>query len=749
MFGLIVKKSQLNDGTCHSCLVMAEMTGQLDKVKIYVSNDAINPESTEFPCMIKKLENSEITHFSGINTICSQLFLTMDNQKIADVVKTIITKCQSNCQDEIYIQTLNVLKTLQVLHNSISVREQIESAFCCALNSIDLYQQYSLNQKTSTEQLCKVTATGRAPYNYQMSFALKILPLFKKNGHKEAPFNNPIAIGRHVMSLVDKSMIGVDKMDTSGPGFIMMSMNNDFVSKRLHQSLVDGIPKPSIVSKNIAIDYSSPNIAKELHVGHLRSTVIGDTLGNILEFCGNKVTRYNHIGDWGTQFGMLIANIKDMYGDIDEVAKLNIHELSQIYKKSKQRFDSEPEFKKVAHNEVVLLQKGDETSVKIWQTFCDVSIKAFEDIYSRLSISKNLKVVGESFYNDKVEPMISELETLGLIKVEEGKTIFDLPEYEKLMVIKKANGSYCYSSNDLAAIKYRLVDCNFDRIVYVVDGSQELHFRMVFDAAKKAGWLTDDKSVQHCKFGLVLGSDGTKIKSRDGESLPLTDLLNSACKKSYEGLKAHIQAEKERLEDGILELEQKKSSAMNEAVITELNATIDNYTQRIKEINDRPDEDIQRTSDILAYSGLKYFDMSRILKKNYKFDYAKMLNVNGDTAVYLQYTYARMMSIIRKSKINIEKIKENRIFLGDKSELDLAIQLMHIPYVLKEVCDTLELLPLCKYTRSICIQFSTFYRNCKVIGSEHETSRLLIVYVTSQILKQVMTLFGMNVVDKI
>jgi arginyl-tRNA synthetase len=652
----------------------------------------------------------------------------------------------------------------------INIKKSTELVICDLLMYNEqiskLLNNLKINKNILLAKYISVNVTREYPFNFQSSFLFKIFQLFKKEKLSmlgSISIKSPHQLGNYLISLYYEKFTNnefapysfnknnpIERIDLSKRGFFMIELNKKYLSDYLFSSFVtnNGIEKPQIISKNeeyssgvyrtkipkVLVDYSSPNIAKQLHVGHLRSTIIGDMLSNILEFGGCCVDRINHVGDWGTQFGMLIAHLKELYineksNNIDKINLLSIGQLSNLYKQSKKRFEVEPTFKDIAMKEVVLLQNHDVLSIKIWKLLYTVSENAFKNLYQELGINNELKTLGESFYNDKIDDVVAELSSKNLLLMVDGAICFKYNQqdktgkdnkFKKMLVIKKKDGSMCYSSTDLTAIRYRLVDCGYDKIIYVVDSSQELHFRMIFEAAKIAGWITTNKTVIHRKFGLVQDENGKKIKSREGDTVNLSDLINEAKTQCFNRLK-------ERIEE-----------ANN------------NLLETTDELDNRTDKEIQEISDALAISGLKYYDVSRELVKNYKFSYDKILDPRGDTAVYLQYAHARMKNIIKKSKVNIDSITfAFRLNLEEKEEIELAMELINTPCVFERIVNTLELLPLCEYMRNLCVKFSKFYSKCRVIGSDQILSRLQLTYITAEILKQCMTLLGMQVVDHI
>lgn len=384
----------------------------------------------------------------------------------------------------------------------------------------------------------------------------------------------------------------------------------NFVNKIYSLTILNKkLPLPSLLDfpKKVLVDYSSPNIAKEMHVGHLRSTIIGESLCRIFEYGDSEVKRVNHIGDWGTQFGMLIAYIKK-----EGIKDYDITELMKYYKESKKLFDNDPEFKKTAHKETVDLQHGAEENITIWKKICDISMNAFNKIYVELDIpygtkycSPNVEVKGESFYQSRMVKFVEDHENI--LTKKDGMKLLFVDGHEVPMVVVKSDGGFTYDTSDLAAAKYRLLEEKMDKIIYVIDSGQQVHLKLLFQAAKDLGW-NDKNQMVHVGFGLVLGSDGTKLKTRSGETIKLQGLLDEAYRHAHTTTK---------------ELAKEKHQ-------------------------DWTEEKIISVSKKIAINCVKYSDLCNPRLSNYKFSYEKMLNLKGNTAVYLMYGLARCQAILRK-----------------------------------------------------------------------------------------------------
>ena len=477
--------------------------------------------------------------------------------------------------------------------------------------------------------------------------------------------------------------------------------------------LANGVVYKSPVKQRILVDFSSPNIAKELHVGHLRSTIIGDAICRILEFLGHDVLRINHVGDWGTQFGMLTAALADSYPDFIE-KKPNLGELKTFYQASKAKFDKDEDFKKRSHQNVVLLQSGDPKVTAAWNYLCDLSRQEFQKIYDRLDIK--IKEMGESFYNPFIPSAVKMLEDMGIVKVDKGAKVIFIPKQKIPLIVTKSDGAYSYDSTDIAAIWYRITQLKCDRMIYVTDIGQQLHFTLVFEAAKLAGWHVPPKTrTDHMGFGLVLGEDGGKIKTREGKSEKLMDLLDEASNQAYNGL---VERSKE-----------------------------------IKSVTYSNDAEMKAAAERIGMACIKYFDLKQNRVSNYRFSYDKMLDPKGDTALYLMYAYARLESILRKAGLDPVKTQElvakTKISITHEKERKLAFEIMQFPEVMETVIEDLFPNRLCALVYNISVYVGEFYENCKVIGSPEQDSRLLLIMASLKMMKCILNLLGIDPLSKI
>jgi len=533
--------------------------------------------------------------------------------------------------------------------------------------------------------------------HYQCNSALQLAKTLKMSPRVVAQKIIDHLEGREIFS----------KIEIAGPGFINCALSADYLSKELTKQLHDpflGAPRPSH-KKKIIVEFSSPNVAKELHVGHIRSTIIGDCLARLFEFLGQDVLRLNHIGDWGTQFGMLIAYMKEK-----KCKATDLEELMQWYRAAKKQFDDDADFKKRAQREVVRLQAEDPESMHAWRLICEISRRGFQKIYDLLGV----KIIerGESFYNPYLKSVVEELEKKHLIELSGGAKCLFLDGFKNRegeplpLMVQKSDGGYNYDTTDLAAIRYRIFTDKAERIIYVTDVGQSLHFQMIFAAAMKAGWLDPEKvQVDHVGFGLVVGLDGKKFKTRSGETERLIDLLTEAVDHARKLL--------------------------------------------IERSTDGSTAEIEHLAHVLGIGAVKYADLSCSRTKDYTFSYERMLRFEGNTAVFLLYSYVRIHGIQRKIGVDMAHIlKQHAIHLQHPSEISLGLHLRRFGEVLDWM--SVDLCPnrLTDYLYALAEKFNAFFRDCRVQGSPEEGERLVLCELTSRILRQGLNILGLETVEK-
>ncbi len=502
----------------------------------------------------------------------------------------------------------------------------------------------------------------------------------------------------------------------AGPGFINFMLKNSYIQSWLTQQIQDprcGVPLVE-EPETIIVDFSSPNIAKEMHVGHLRSTIIGDCLARLFEFQGHRVLRLNHVGDWGTQFGMLIAYLQEVYPEFfRQDREIELADLVSFYRQAKQRFDGDEDFQNHARQIVVQLQAGDPELHKAWQFLCDLSRREFQQIYDLLNVQ--LTERGESFYNPFLPEVVEELKAQGLAVLDQGAWCVFLegfvnPDGSPLpLIIQKSDGGYNYATTDLAALRYRVQKDGAQRIIYITDVGQSQHFTQVFQVARKVGWLPPEVQCIHVPFGLVLGEDGKKFRTRSGETVRLKDLLAEAIKRAKNDIENRLQTEQ----------------------------------------RPEPPEFIHHLANVIGISAVKYADLSQNRLSNYSFSYDKMLALQGNTAPYLLYAYVRVQGIARKGAIDFTEFTPE-FTLELPPELTLAKHLMQFPDGVAQI--GVDLLPnrLGQYLFELSQKFNQFYDQCPILSAPdpQRTSRLGLAHLTANVLKLGLSLLGIPVVER-
>jgi arginyl-tRNA synthetase len=544
--------------------------------------------------------------------------------------------------------------------------------------------------------------------DYQCNVAMSLTKVLK---------NNPRTIATQIVEQLNITEICLPP-EIAGPGFINLRLKPEYLEQQLNSILNDqrlGVPY-SQPSQRIIVDFSSPNIAKEMHVGHLRSTIIGDCIARVLEFQGHDVLRLNHVGDWGTQFGMLITYLREVYPDALTTADaLDLGDLVAFYRQAKIRFDEDKNFQEQSRQEVVKLQAGNADSRKAWQLLCDQSRREFQLIYDQLGIE--LTERGESFYNSMLPDVVTQLNQTGLLVEDNGAQCVFLEGFTNKegnplpLIVQKSDGGYNYATTDLAALCHRIEQEKADRMIYVTDAGQSNHFTQVWQVAKRAGWVPETVELVHVPFGVVKGEDGKKLKTRSGETVRLKDLLAEAVNRAKTDLKQRLEAE-DRSETS---------------------------------------EFIDHVSQIVGLSAVKYADLSQNRTSDYIFSFDKMLALQGNTAPYLLYAYVRIQGISRKGGIDFNQVGESaKIILETEEELVLAKHLLQLESLINTVAE--ELMPnrLCQYLFELSQKFNQFYDQCPVLKAEEpqRTSRLGLCDLTAHTLKLGLSLLGISVLER-
>ena len=508
----------------------------------------------------------------------------------------------------------------------------------------------------------------------------------------------------------------VAKVEIAGPGFINFFQADDWLTGLLDQALADpylAVPRPE-QAQTVVVDYSSPNLAKEMHVGHLRSSIIGDAVVRTLEFLGHAVVRQNHVGDWGTQFGMLLAYLEEQKSEESNTElSRELGDLEGFYRAAKQRFDESDAFATRARSLVVKLQAGDEDCLALWREFNSVSLSHCQAVYDRLGVSLTpADVRGESAYNDDLAQVVSDLDARGLLSEDQGAQCVFMDEFKNKegaplpVIVQKADGGYLYATTDLAALRYRAGTLHADRMLYFVDQRQALHFQQMFSLAKRAGFVPEPTELEHMGFGTMNGPDGRPFKTRDGGTVKLIDLLDEAEERAY-------------------------------TLVKDKNPQLD-------------DQDLRTIAHAVGIGAVKYADLSKNRSSDYIFNFEQMLSFEGNTAPYLLYAYTRVASVFRKAGLEMAQVSGD-FQLQEDAEQALAARLVQFGEVLESVAE--KGLPhlLCTYLYDVAGLFSTFYEHCPILSGDNEAlkqSRLKLAALTARTLKQGMELLGLSPLER-
>ena len=524
---------------------------------------------------------------------------------------------------------------------------------------------------------------------------------------------NPRLLAETIIARLPQSAL-IRKAEIAGPGFINFFLDPQWLASQVEKALADPRFGVSLAEKplTIVVDYSSPNLAKEMHVGHLRSTIIGDSMARTLNYLGHRVVRQNHVGDWGTQFGMLLAHMEEARQG-GESPQMQLADLESFYRQAKERFDSSEPFADRARQLVVELQSGDSYCRQLWQEFLDISLSHCQQVYDRLNVLlERDDVVGESFYNDDLPQVVADLNEAGLLTIDQGATCVFLDEFKGQddaplpMIVQKKGGGYLYATTDLAAIRYRQRTLGAERILYFVDVRQSLHFQQLFAVARKAGFAAESTSLEHMGFGTVMGEDGKPFKTRSGGTVKLAELLDEA---------------------------EQRAGQLVRTKNPEL-----------------PEEELAKIGRVVGIASVKYADLSKNRSSDYLFSFDNMISFEGDTAPYLLYAYTRVASIFRKGGLGDQTLTGD-VLLNEEVEFDLAGKLVQFGEVLGRVAERGYPHYLCSYLYELSGLFSSFYRNCPVLNCEDPAvrhSRLMLAQLTARILHQGLDLLGIETLER-
>ena len=578
---------------------------------------------------------------------------------------------------------------------------------------------------------------------------------------------NPRELAQKVADALAGNAV-VESAEVAGPGFINLRLNAAFLAQNIEAALLDGHlnVRQTAEPQTVVIDYSSPNLAKEMHVGHLRSSIIGDSLNRVLSYLGHKVIAQNHVGDWGTQFGMLVAY---MVAQQQENAEFELADLEQFYRNAKIRFDEDEAFADTAREYVVKLQGGDEAVLALWRQFVDVSLQHAQAVYDTLGLKLTpADVAGESKYNDDLQTVVDDLSAKGLAVDDAGAKVVFLDEFKNqdgepaAFIVQKQGGGFLYASTDLACVRYRVGRLNADRLLYVVDTRQKLHFEQLFTTSRKAGYLPENVAAEFIGFGTMMGKDGKPFKTRSGDTVKLVDLLDEAVDRarkliaernkpnSFEVIYKDLEEQKsKKTADDYRTLTKDFKLEVGEWEIEEGSPTLRTAIKR-KKISDNYDiearENIEEIARVVGIGAVKYADLSKNRSSDYVFDWESMLSFEGNTAPYLQYAYTRVQSVMRRAG---EWNQQAAVVLDAPLEKQLAVELLKFEDVLQSVAETSYPHYLAGYLYQVATLFSRFYEACPILkaeGTSRET-RLQLAKLTGDTLKQGLDLLGIDTLE--
>ncbi|MDC8831650.1 arginine--tRNA ligase [Alteromonas gilva] len=556
-----------------------------------------------------------------------------------------------------------------------------------------------------TDAPVPIARSGRPEFGeYQFNGAMALAKQLKQK---------PRDIAAQVLEHVKLDDIA-SKLDIAGPGFINIHLADEWLASACQQALQDtraGVAQQT--PQTVVVDYSSPNLAKEMHVGHLRTTIIGDAVVKLLEFLGHKVIRQNHMGDWGTQFGMLLAHLSDKLNK-NQVAETALSDLEDFYREAKIRFDEEDGFADRAREYVVRLQSGDQQCAELWHLFIDVSISHSEEVYKKLNVSlTRADIMGESAYNNDLAPVVAELKEKGIVVEDQGAQVAFIPELADkegnpaVYIVQKSGGGYLYATTDLAAMRYRSGTLNADRTLILTDARQALHFKQTEIVGRKAGFMKAEQTYEHCPFGMMLGSDGKPFKTRSGGTVKLVELLDEAVERAARLLAARD---------------------------TGLDA-----------------DELKEVARKVGIGAVKYADLSKNRTTDYVFNWDTMLSFEGNTAPYLQYAYTRIQSLFRKAEVAPTALQAN-ISIEHEQEHALAVQLLQLEEQLNVVARDATPHVLCSYLYDLASHFMSFYEACPILKSDvpaaTRASRLALAALVARELKLGLELLGIETLDK-
>ncbi|MGI3448889.1 arginine--tRNA ligase [Citrobacter freundii] len=522
----------------------------------------------------------------------------------------------------------------------------------------------------------------------------------------------PRQLAEQVLTHLDLNGIA-SKVEIAGPGFINIFLDPAFLAQHVQQALTSdrlGVTQPA--KQTVVVDYSAPNVAKEMHVGHLRSTIIGDAAVRTLEFLGHNVIRANHVGDWGTQFGMLIAWLEKQQQE--NAGEMALADLEGFYRDAKKHYDEDEAFAERARSYVVKLQGGDEYFREMWRKLVDITMSQNQLTYDRLNVTLTRDdVMGESLYNPMLPGIVADLKAKGLAVESEGATVVFLDEYKNKegepmgVIIQKKDGGYLYTTTDIACAKYRYETLHADRVLYYIDSRQHQHLMQAWTIVRKAGYVPDSVPLEHHMFGMMLGKDGKPFKTRAGGTVKLADLLDEALERARR-------------------------------LVAEKNP-------------DMPADELEKLANAVGIGAVKYADLSKNRTTDYIFDWDNMLAFEGNTAPYMQYAYTRVLSVFRKADIDESALANAQVIISEDREAQLAARLLQFEETLTVVAREGTPHVMCAYLYDVAGLFSGFYEHCPILSAENEdirNSRLKLAQLTAKTLKLGLDTLGIETVER-
>lgn len=522
----------------------------------------------------------------------------------------------------------------------------------------------------------------------------------------------PRQLAEQVLSHLDLNGIA-NKVEIAGPGFINIFLDPAFLADNVNRALQSerlGVTKPQ--AQTIVVDYSAPNVAKEMHVGHLRSTIIGDASVRTLEFLGHKVIRANHVGDWGTQFGMLIAYLEKQQQE--NAGEMALADLEGFYREAKKHYDEDEASAERARSYVVKLQGGDQYFLQMWRKLVDITMSQNQITYDRLNVTLTRDdVMGESLYNPMLPGIVADLKAKGLAVESEGATVVFLDEYKNKegepmgVIIQKKDGGYLYTTTDIACAKYRYETLHADRVLYYIDSRQHQHLMQAWTIVRKAGYVPDSVPLEHHMFGMMLGKDGKPFKTRAGGTVKLADLLDEALERARR-------------------------------LVAEKNP-------------DMSADELENLAKVVGIGAVKYADLSKNRTTDYVFDWDNMLAFEGNTAPYMQYAYTRVLSVFRKAGIDENAMNDAPVVIAEDREAQLAARLLQFEETLSVVAREGTPHVMCAYLYDLAGLFSGFYEHCPILSAESEetrNSRLKLALLTAKTLKLGLDTLGIETVER-